>query len=87
MKNFHPFKPQFSREEILDLIHWFNERMDQLPPSLQIDDSCYAEDLPKVVRILIDRMGDGIITRVWGAYAVRLFVIKERLIDNGMVKP
>lgn len=86
MKTIHPFKPQFSQEEIMALVHWFDERMDQLPPSLQLDDSCYAEDLPKVVRILISRMKDGIITPVWGAYATRLLLIKERLIDNGMVK-
>ena len=86
MKSIHTFKPQYTPEEIQDLIKWFQERMDQLPKSLALDDSISTDDLPKVVKILILRMGDGNITPTWSGYASRLILIKERLIENGLFK-
>ena len=86
MKIIHTFKPQYTPEEIKDLIKWFQERMDQLPKTLTLDDSSSTEDLPQVVKILILRMGDCNITPTWSGYASHLFLIKERLIENGLFK-
>lgn len=62
--------------------------MDQLPKSLVLDDSTYAEDLPRVVKNLVLRMGNGVLTLppAWSGYVSRLILIKERLIENGLFK-
>ena len=78
------FKEYYTREELNELVTWFDERMDRLPQQLVIDDTCTSSDLPKTVRALCKLAGRQHLDVCFSGYFSQLFTIRERLQAHGM---
>lgn len=85
MEEIYTFKPEYSKSEIQELITWFEERMDRLPDELQISRAAYTSDLKATVDSLLELMrvrSMNVVT--FCGYAAHLFLIRERLKQQGM---
>lgn len=79
MKEIHTFKTQYSKEEVEEVINWFEERMEQLPRELQISNSMRTSNLPETVKKLIKFVVSNEQTATFSGYASHLLLIRERL--------
>ena len=52
-KNPHIYKPAYTKQEVDELTRWFEERMDRLPATLQLNEATAASDLPRTVKALL----------------------------------
>ncbi len=84
LKNIYTFKPEFTKEEIQDLIAWFETRKDRLPATLQINRSSHTENLPHTVKRMIGVITEKGPTPTFSGYIAHLFLIRERLKEAGM---
>lgn len=50
--NPHLYKQVYTKEEVEELIGWFEERKERLPQALKLNDSTESVDLPHTVRAL-----------------------------------
>ncbi len=48
------FKKHYTDEEINEVISWFKENYDALPPSLHVDKATYISDFPATVKLYYD---------------------------------
>lgn len=78
------FKPTYTREACEKEIAWFEERMDQLPDSLQINDASYAPNLRLTVTNLIRTIRANKPTVIFAGYMETLLQVKDRLQEQGM---
>lgn len=80
----YTFKPEYSKQEIKELIVWFEERMDKLPDELQINKSTRTSDLKSTVDSIMKVLRVREMTVTFCGYAAHLFLIRERLKVQGM---
>lgn len=83
-EDIYTFKPDFTKEEVNELIAWFEERMDRMPAELQINKSSHTKNLRFTVAKLISMLKDRDVTVTLCGYIAHLALIKERLIRDGM---
>ena len=83
-EDIYTFKPDFTKEEVNELIAWFEERMDRMPAELQINKSSYTKNLRFTVTKLISMLKEREVTVTICGYIAHLALIKERLIQAGM---
>lgn len=79
MEEIHTFKTQYNKEEVEEVINWFEEQMEQLPRELQISNSMRTSNLPDTVKKLIKFVESNEQTATFSGYASHLFLIRERL--------
>ena len=48
------FKKHFSDDELKQLVGWFEEHMERLPDSLQLDRATFIKDLKHTVKLYFD---------------------------------
>lgn len=65
-------------------IRWFEERMDRMPKSLQIDDATYSEDLKLTINGLIRTLSRNAPSVVFSGYMNTLLHIREKLEEQGL---
>lgn len=83
-EDIYTFKPDFTKEEVNELIAWFEERMDRMPAELQINKSSHSKNLRFTVTKLISMLKEREVTVTLCGYIAHLALIKERLIRDGM---
>ena len=83
-EDIYTFKPDFTKEEVNELIAWFEERMDRMPAELQINKSSQTKNLRFTVTKLISMLKEREVTVTICGYIAHLALIKERLIQAGM---
>ena len=69
-KNPHIYKPAYTKQEVDELTRWFEERMDRLPATLQLNEATAASDLPRTV--------------TFSGYMSHLDLIRLRLKEQGL---
>lgn len=83
-KEIYTYKPDYADAEIRELLAWFEARMDKLPQELQINCSSHTTQLPKTVKRMMTVIGIKGSTPTFGGYIAHLFLIRERLKQQGM---
>lgn len=85
-KNPHLFKSDYSKEEINEIVGWFEERKDKLPRELRLNASSTAtnlslmvENLIRVLKVHRDNM-----SVTFCGYMAHLQLIRQRLQEQGM---
>ena len=73
------FKPEYTSEELEELFGWFEQRMDRLPKSMQIDEATYTGDLRRTVKSYIRLLRTMKLTVSQSGYVAHLLLIRERL--------
>ncbi len=84
MEKINTFKPEYTPEEVRELVEWFKARMDKLPSTLVLDECTKTNDLPKTVRSFIALLDRKQINPFWAGYISHFLLIRERLIEQGM---
>lgn len=81
------YKPNYTEEECEECFQWFEQHMDELPPTLESIRSLRIMDLPHTIRRMINilRHNMGSIRTFGGEFAL-LQLIREKLIEEGSVK-
>lgn len=84
--NPHLYKPEYTKEEVDELLHWFDERADRLPATLKLNTSTFASDLPRTVKSLTNilKVHKGNISVTFYGYMAHLELIRLRLQEEGM---
>lgn len=82
--NTRKFTSAYTREACEKEIAWFEERMNQLPDSLQINDACYSPNLRLTVANLIRTVRANKPTVIFAGYMETLLQVKDRLLEQGM---
>ena len=49
------YKDEYTKQEVEELVAWFEAHEHELPQSMQIDDSAFSADLKKTVRIFMEQ--------------------------------
>ena len=85
-ENPHIYKPSYKKEEVEELARWFEERMGQLPASLQLNSSTTSTNLPHTVKALLAVLvkHKENITTTFSGYMAHLELIRLRLREQGM---
>lgn len=83
-EDIYTFKPDFTKEEVNELIDWFEKRMDQLPEKMQINKSSSTKNLRFTVTKLISMLKGREVTVTICGYIAHLALIKKRLELSGM---
>lgn len=82
----HLFKPDFKKEEVEEVLAWFEARMDKLPKSMQLDAATKTDNLPLTVdhlmRVLSRHKNNFSVT--FGGYMTMLLSIRQRLQKEGI---
>ena len=78
------YKPDYTEAFRDEQIKWFEEHMDVLPKSMQINSATWAEDLPETVRRLIQTLRHNVTSVVFSGYMETLLQIKDRLQEQGI---
>ena len=77
------FKPQYGKEEIQELIAWFEDSKKEFPQTLRINDCTVAENLPSAIKSLLviakTRMGQS----AFSGYIAHLMLIRHLLQEQG----
>ena len=73
------FKNEYTPEELNELYAWFEQRMERLPKSLQIDEATYTGDLRRTVKSYIRLLRAMGLTVSQSGYVAHLLLIRERL--------
>lgn len=85
-ENPHLYKPKYTREEVDELLRWFEERTGRLPATLKLNTSTFASDLPRTVKSLtgiLKAHREGVSVTFCG-YVAHLALIRLRLQEGGM---
>ena len=85
-KNPHVWKPAYSRQEVDELTRWFEERMDRLPRTMQLNGSTSTSDLPRTVKALsaVLKAHKEKMPVTFSGYISHLELIRLRLKEQGM---
>ena len=85
-KNPHVYQPVDTVQETDGIIHWFEERMDKLPQSLQLNEATFTANLPRTVDALLKvaKAHRENITVTFSGYVAHLVLIRLRLEEQGM---
>ena len=78
-KNPHIYKPAYTKQEVDELTRWFEERMDRLPATLQLNEATAASDLPRTVKVHKEN-----ISVTFSGYMSHLDLIRLRLKEQGL---
>lgn len=73
------FKAKYTEAFLEEQVKWFEERMDRLPQSLQINDAAYSPDLRRTVKGLIATLQNNKPSTVFAGYLDILLQIKDKL--------
>ncbi|MCR4921881.1 MAG: hypothetical protein K5945_09315 [Bacteroidaceae bacterium] len=73
------FKPEYKEEEMQELFEWFEQRMDRLPKTMQIDEATSTSDLRRTVVSYIRLLRSMKLTISHSGYVAHLLLIRERL--------
>ncbi len=82
----HIYKPQYSRQEVEEVVRWFEERMERLPESLQLNEATSTPDLRRTVGALLNvlRIHKETLSVTFSGYMAHLELIRLRLQEQGM---
>ncbi len=83
-KEIYTFRTDFTKAEVKELIAWFEERMNRLPATLQINKSSKTDNLQFTVGKLIAMLKGREVNVTLCGYIAHLELIKKRLEQNGM---
>lgn len=85
-KNPHIYKPAYAKQEVDELTRWFEERMDRLPATLQLNEAMGTSDLPRTVKALLAvvKAHKENISVPLSGYMSHLEIIRLRLKEQGM---
>jgi len=78
------YKPDYDKAFLDEQLKWFEERMDKLPQTLQINPAMYSGDLPKTVHGLILTLKNNKPTVIFSGYMETLLKIREKLEEQGL---
>jgi hypothetical protein len=78
------YKPDYDEAFRDEQVKWFEERMEQLPQSLQVNQSTFSPDLRVTVRALITTVKSNKPDKVFSGYMELLMQIKDRLQEQGI---
>ena len=80
------FKDTYTKEEVDDVIAWFEDKMDKLPKTLRISDSTVSDDLAFTVRSLSNllRAQQDRLSVNYSGYVAHLMLIRHRLKEQGI---
>lgn len=82
----HMFKPDFKKEEVEELLAWFEARMDKLPKTMKMDPATETDNLPltveRLMKVLSRHKSNFSVT--FSGYMALLLSIRQRLQDEGM---
>ena len=83
-KNPHIYKPAYTKQD--ELTRWFEERMDRLPATLQLNEATAASDLPRTVKALLAvlKVHKENISVTFSGYMSHLDLIRLRLKEQGL---
>ena len=72
--------------EVDELTRWFEERMDRLPATLQLNEATAASDLPRTVKALLAvlKVHKENISVTFSGYMSHLDLIRLRLKEQGL---
>lgn len=83
-EDIYTFKPDFTKEEVNELVDWFDARMDKLPQELQINKSSKTTNLRFTVSKLISLVKGREISVTICGYIAHLAMVQKRLQQSGM---
>lgn len=85
-KNPHVYKPGYKKEEVKELVAWFEERMDRLPASIQLNAATKTSNLPRTVKALVEllKVRGGVPSVTFSGYVAHLELIRLRLKEQGL---
>ena len=78
------YKAKYTEKFRDEQVKWFEERMDNLPQTLQIDEASSTSNLPQTVRSLIQTISQNKPSIVFSGYLETLLKIKDKLKEGGM---
>lgn len=85
--NPHLYKPEFTKEEVDELLKWFEQRDGRLPQTLKLNSSTQATDLPRTVGWLtrvLKSLSDKPLAVTFYGYVSLLALVRLRLQEQGM---
>ena len=76
----------YTKQEVDELTRWFEERMDRLPATLQLNEATAASDLPRTVKALLAvlKVHKENISVTFSGYMSHLDLIRLRLKEQGL---
>lgn len=77
------YQKVYAREELVELLNWFNDNRHRLPASLDLASGVTIPDLPKTVNLYFDIVSLHKENATYGAQILHLFRIREKLIEQG----
>jgi len=78
------YKPDYDKAFRDEHIKWFEERMDRLPKSLQINDAMYSSNLELTVKGLMRTLRNNVPNVTFSGYMNTLLQIREKLEEQGL---
>lgn len=78
------YQPNYTKEFRDEQLKWFEERMEKLPPTLQINKASYTGDLARTVRGLMAVLSANKPSVMHSGYMETLMQIKDRLQEQGL---
>ncbi len=84
MDNKRKYKPDYDEALRDEQLKWFEERMDKLPQSMQIDAATHTANLPLTVRGLMQTLRSNKPSVTFSGYMETLLKIKDKLQEAGI---
>lgn len=85
-KNPHVFQPGYKKAEAEDVLVWFEEHLDRLPQTLQLNEATSTKNLPRTVEALMSvvKSREDMLDVTFSSYMSHLILIRQRLMEQGM---
>ena len=77
------FKPDYTEDEVNEVIEWFEKRIDHLPTSLRLDKATSTKDLPRTVQAYCKLLRSIQMKVAHSGYMAHLLLIREQLLEQG----
>jgi len=77
------YKTSYSKDELNDLISWFEMHLDKLPKSFKMNDFTLFPNLPKTVKNIILFLKLGKNDPTFSGQIYNWFVLREKLTEAG----
>ncbi len=84
MDNKREYKPDYDEAFRDEQLKWFEQRMDQLPQSLQISESSSTSNLKRTVQSLMLTLQQNKPSVTFSGYMETLMKIKDKLQEQGI---
>ncbi len=78
------YKKVYTPEELHEIKTWYQEHMEELPPSLELNAATNIKDLKKTIGAYFEMLNMHHENPTYGAQIHHLFKIRERLIELGL---